>query len=232
MTRSASGFRLERGTVGPRIFARTAGGEMLVAEFPRSGTPRADTLRPVFARLCLAALQSGFEPEMARGDGAPTPLELLGLAMAACDEADTAFAVLQMGDGITPQGRRALGEAWVLVQEAIGGWRGPGSVHAQAARENRAVLRGSVAGDAVDRYAAALAAGADAKAARAAAVAAAAHPPSPPPAGTESVWDLARECVAAWPAFDGDQPVDGAGLVEWFAEMRQRLSRALQLRPR
>lgn len=233
MTSTASpGFRLEPGVRGPRIVARTAGTEVLVAEFPRSGDPRLDSLRPVFAGLCLAALQASLDPEGSEADGMRAPLELLGLALAACDEADTAFAVLNVSDGITPQARRALGEAWVLVQEAVGAWRGPDSVHAQAARENRAVLRGRVAADAVDRYTAVLAAGGDADAARAAAVATAAEPQAVPSDGVESVWDLARECIAAWPGFDADEPVSGPDLVEWLAGMRERLRRALQLRPR
>lgn len=233
MTSAASpGFRLETGVRGPRILARTTGMEMLVAEFPRAGEPRLDSLRQVFAGLCLAALEAGLAQEGSEADRARAPLELLGLALAACDEADTAFVVLNVSDGVTPQARRALGEAWVLVQEALGAWRGRDSVHAQAARENRAMLRGRVAADAVDRYAAALAAGADPDDARAAAVATAADLTGGPSEGVESVWDLARECVVAWPALDSDEPVSGPDLVEWFAEMRQRFRRALQPRPR
>ncbi|HEU4456795.1 MAG TPA: hypothetical protein VFR81_27250 [Longimicrobium sp.] len=89
-----------------------------------------------------------------------------------------------------------------------------------------------MAADAVDRYVAALAAGADAEAAREAAVAAAAGPPAELDPAAETVWDLARECVAAWPELNGDDRVSGAGVVEWLAGMRDRFRRALQLRPR
>jgi hypothetical protein len=226
---TAPGFRLAR---GPRIIARTPDAEAPVAEFPASGNRALDALRPVFARLCLAALSSGFSAEGAGPGTEAPPLELLGLALTACDEADVAFAVLNINDNLTPQARRALGEAWVLVQEAIGARRGADSLHAQAARENRALLRGCVAADAVDRYVAALAAGADPEGAREAAVAAAAAPLAEPDPAVKSVWDLARECVVAWPQLDGDEPVSGADVVEWLAGMRDRLRRALQLRPR
>lgn len=230
MTSSTSpGFRLAR---GPRIVARTPEAEVTVAEFPAAGNHALDALRPVFARLCVAALSSGFSPEGVEAGTETPPLELLGLALTACDEADVAFAVLNINDGLTPQARRALGEAWVLVQEAIGARRGADSVHAQAARENRALLRGSVAADAVNRYVVALSAGADPEAAREAAVAAAAEPLAELDPAIETVWALARECVAAWPELDGDEPVSGADLVEWLAGMRDRLRRALQLRPR
>lgn len=219
-------LRLERGTRGPRIVAGTHHTSVVLAEFPGSGDPRTDSLRHVLARLCLGALEEGL-PQEERGAPGPALPELLGLALAACDEADTAFAVLNVTDGLTPQARRAVGEAWVLVQEAVGASRGQDSVHAAAARENRAVLRALVAAEAVDRYAAAMAAGADANDARDAAVAAAAEPPGGTAAGAESVWDLARECVDAWPAIDGDEPVSGAELVEWFAAMRARLRAAL-----
>jgi hypothetical protein len=221
-------FRLAR---GPRIIARTPDAEVPVAEFPASGNRGLDALRTLFARLCVAALSRGFSAD---GSGAATetpPLELLGLALTACDEADVAFAVLNINDGLTPQARRALGEAWVLVQETIGVQRGFTSVHVQAARENRAALRGCVAADAVDRYAAAVRAGADPDDAREAAVAAAARAPAELDPGVETVWDLARECVAAWPALDADEPVSGADAVEWLAGMRDRFRRALQLRP-
>lgn len=222
-------FRLVR---GPRILARTSESEVLVAEFPSSGNSALDTLRPLFAKLCLTALSTGFSPEGQEPPTAAAPLELLGLALTACDEADVAFAVLNINDGLTPQARRALGEAWVLVQEAIGARRGADSVHAQAARENRAALRGCVAADAVDRYVAALSAGADPEAAREAAVAAAAEPPAGLDPAVETVWDLARECVATWPQLDGDDPVSGADVIEWLGGMRDRFRRALQLRPR
>jgi len=216
---------------GPRILARTLEAEVPVAEFPASGNPALDALRPVFARLCLAGLSSGFSPEGAEAGTATPPLELLGLALTACDEADVAFAVLNINDGLTPQARRALGEARVLVQEAIGARRGADSVDAQAARENRALLRGCVAADAVDRYVAAVSAGTDPEAAREAAVAAAAGPLAKLDPGVETVWDLAREIVAAWPQLDGDDPQSGADVVEWLAGMRERLRHALQLRP-
>lgn len=231
MTSSSTppGFRLVR---GPRILARTPEAEVPVAEFPASGNRALDALRPMFARLCVAALSSGFSLEGAKAGTEAPPLELLGLALTACDEADVAFAVLNINDGLTPQARRALGEAWVLVQEAIGARRGADSVHAQAARENRALLRGCVASDAVDRYVAAVAAGADPEAAREAAVAAAAEPLAEIDPPVETVWDLAREIVSAWPQLDGDGPVSGADVVEWLAGMRERLRCALQLRPR
>ena len=231
MTSSSTspGFRLAR---GPRILARTAEAEVPVAEFPATGNRALDALRPMFARLCVAALSSGFSPEGAEAGTETPPLEFLGLALTACDEADVAFAVLNINDALTPQARRALGEAWVLVQEAIGARRGADSVHAQAARENRALLRGSVAADAVDRYVAALAAGADREAAREEAVADAAEPLAELDPAVETVWNLARECVAAWPELDGDDPVSGADVVEWLAGMRGRFRRALQLRPR
>ncbi|MBB4635962.1 hypothetical protein [Longimicrobium terrae] len=230
MTSSSTppGFRLAR---GPRILARTAEAEVPVAEFPASGNPALDALRPVFARLCLAALSSGFSPDGSEAAETP-PLELLGLALTACDEADVAFAVLNINDGLTPQARRALGEAWALVQEAIGARRGADSVHAEAARENRALLRGCVAADAVDRYVAALSAGADPGAAREAAVAAAIEPPAALDPAVETVWDLARECVTAWPQLGGEDPLSGADVVEWLAGMRDRFRRALQFRPR
>jgi hypothetical protein len=225
-----SGFRLELCAGGPRILARVA--DVLVAEFPRAGDPRLDTLRPVYAELCLDTLAGGLSADPEEPDNAKAPLALLALTLAACDEADTAFAVLNVCDGLTPQARRALREAWVLVHEAIGAWRGPDSVHARAARENRAVLRGRVAADAVDRFAAAVAAGADPAAAREAAVAAAAGAEPEIPEGVETVWNLARECLSAWPALDTDEPVSGADLVEWFAGIRERFRRALELRPR
>jgi hypothetical protein len=165
-------FTLHGGTRGPRILTSSDGTPMVVAEFPRSGDPRLDSLRPVFARLCLEALQAGLDPERHVADAGPSPMELLGLALAACDEADTAFVVLNLCDGLTSQARRALGEAWVSVQEAIAVWRGPGSVYAEAARRNRAELQRRAATDAVDCYAAALASGSDAHAARTAAIAA------------------------------------------------------------
>lgn len=224
-----SGFRLAR---GPRILARTAEAEVPVAEFPATGNRALDALRTMFARLCVAALSSAFSPKGSEGAREAPPLELLGLALTACDEADVAFGVLNINDGLTPQARRALGEAWVLVQEAIGVQRGFASVHVQAARENRALLRGCVAGDAVERYLAALAAGADPGSAREAAVAAATRAPVELDHAGETVWDLAREIVAAWPQLDGDGPVSGAEVVEWLAGMRERLRRALQLRPR
>lgn len=37
----------------------------------------------------------------------------------ACDEADTAFACLNICEGITPQARHALREAWALVNAAM-----------------------------------------------------------------------------------------------------------------
>ena len=33
---------------------------------------------------------------------------------------------------------------------------------------------------------------------------------------------LVAEAVEAWPQFDGDEPVAGADLVEWFCEWRGR----------
>lgn len=62
----------------------------------------------------------------------------------ALDEADTAFAVLNVSAGcsLTPQARRSLGEAWVKVQEVLGRIHGPDSAHAEAALENRKTLEG------------------------------------------------------------------------------------------
>lgn len=220
-------FRVAR---GPRIIARTSDAEVPVADFPASGNRALDTLRTQFARLCAEALSRSFSPE-GTGAAETPPLELLGLALAACDEADVAFAVLNINDGLTPQARRALGDAWVLVQETIGVQRGFASVHVQAARENRAALRGCVAADAVDWYAAAVREGADPDSAREEAVAAAVRAPAEIDPQVETVWDLARECVAAWPALDAHEPVSGADAVEWLAGMRDRLRRALQLRP-
>lgn len=57
----------------------------------------------------------------------------------ALDEADTAFAVLNISsEELTPQARAAHGRAWVAVQAALGVVHGPDSVHAQAARANAA----------------------------------------------------------------------------------------------
>lgn len=228
-SRTTPGFRLAR---GPRIIARTEEAEVPIAEFPATGNRALDALRPMLARLCVAALSNGFSPEGAEVATETPPLELLGLALTACDEADVAFAVVNINDGLTPQARRALGEAWVLVQEAIGARRGADSVHAQAARENRALLRASVAADAVDRYVSALSAGAAPAAARETAVAAAAEPLAELDPAVETVWDLAREIVAAWTQLDGESPVSGADVVEWLAGIRERLRGSLQLRPR
>ena len=226
---TAPGFRLAR---GPRILARTPEGDVPVAEFPASGNRALDALRTMFARLCVQALCSGFSPDGSEAWAETPPLELLGLALTACDEADVALAVLNINDGLTPQARGALGEAWVLVQEVIGVQRGFASVHVQATRENRARLRGAVAAEAVDRYVAALSAGTDPDSAREAAVAAAVRAPAEMDPAAETVWDLARECVASWPELDRDEPVSGAKAVEWLAGMRERLRLALQLRSR
>jgi tRNA A37 threonylcarbamoyladenosine biosynthesis protein TsaE len=40
--------------------------------------------------------------------------------------------------------------------------------------------------------------------------------------------ELLREAINAWPQFDADEDVNGADLVEWFAEWRQRVLKALK----
>lgn len=220
-------FRLEGGARAPRILARIMDTDVTVAEFPATGTLRPDALRPVVASTCLAALNTAFQRDGHDESGPAVPLDLLALALIACDEADVAFAVVNIGDGLTPQARRAAGEAWVLIQEAIGARRGSDCVYAQVARENRAVLRARVAADAIDRYADAVQSGQDPDAARGEALAAAADPTTKHDDPADTVWNLARELVAAWPEFDGDEPVSGADTVAWLTEMRSRFRRAL-----
>lgn len=60
---------------------------------------------------------------------APTMYEAL-------DEADTAFATIQICDGLSPQARAALGVAWTKVQDAIAMAR-PDSNYAKVIREIR-----------------------------------------------------------------------------------------------
>lgn len=55
----------------------------------------------------------------------------------ALDEADTAFAVINICDGLTPQARGALKEAWRVVQEALAKAK-PGSGYAEAVKKVRA----------------------------------------------------------------------------------------------
>ena len=52
-------------------------------------------------------------------------------AFKACDDADTAFAVINLCDDLTPQARKALKEAWASVQEALIALK-PDSAYAQA----------------------------------------------------------------------------------------------------
>jgi len=44
---------------------------------------------------------------------------------------------------------------------------------------------------------------------------------------TETLLRLAVEYLAD--AFDGDEPVDGAGMVEWFGQWRQQAKHALEV---
>jgi hypothetical protein len=166
-------FRLIRGS---RIVRPTDGRDFVVAEFPATSHPALDALRPDFARVCVAALSAAFSPEGPETSPTAPPLELFGLALRAIEEADVAFAVMNIGE-LTPQARRALGDAWVLVQETIGARRGCDSDYVQAARENRAALRIALVDDALDRYEATLSSGATAKEARDAALAAATEAP-------------------------------------------------------
>ena len=55
----------------------------------------------------------------------------------ALDEADTAFAVINICDDLTPQARGALKEAWRVVQDALAKAK-PGSAYAEAVKEVRA----------------------------------------------------------------------------------------------
>jgi hypothetical protein len=167
-------FRLIRGS---RIVTQTDGSDLVVAEFPATSHPDLNALRSEFGRVCLAALSAAFSPEGPEASQAAPPLELFGLALRAIEEADVAFAVINISDGLTPQARRTLGDAWVLVQETIGARRGCDSDYVQAARENRAALRIALADHVLDRYEAALSSGASAREARDAALASAAAPP-------------------------------------------------------
>jgi hypothetical protein len=47
------------------------------------------------------------------------------------------------------------------------------------------------------------------------------------PSATAAAESLLREAVEAWPQFDGDDPVSGADLVEWFDGWRRRAKQAL-----
>jgi hypothetical protein len=62
---------------------------------------------------------------------------------AAVDEADTAFAVLNLSDGINPQARKALGQAWRKIQDARVLMK-PQGAYAEAIREIRAEEKAEV----------------------------------------------------------------------------------------
>ncbi len=51
------------------------------------------------------------------------------------------------------------------------------------------------------------------------------------PTNPEPDRDLLRRAVEAWPQFDADEPVDGADLVDWFAEWRHQAREVLRSEP-
>lgn len=64
--------------------------------------------------------------------------ELVEQMAKAIDEADTAFAVINISsEGLTPQSRGALKRAWHEIQSAIMAMKGPDSPYAKVVMENR-----------------------------------------------------------------------------------------------
>ena len=65
-------------------------------------------------------------------------------AVAACDECDTAFVVLNLCDGLTPQARGAMRKAWARVQEVL--------AHARPQGEYQAAIREPQTAASIQRY--------------------------------------------------------------------------------
>ena len=76
-------------------------------------------------------LPGGRTNEQAMRDAAAA-IEGFGDLVQALDEADTAFAVLNICDGLTPQARGCVRRAWPLVQAELVRIKGPDSAFAQA----------------------------------------------------------------------------------------------------
>jgi hypothetical protein len=61
----------------------------------------------------------------------------------ALDECDTAFAMLNICEGLTPQARSAMRRAWRAVQDALMAAKGPESSYTKAVLEVRAQGKGA-----------------------------------------------------------------------------------------
>ena len=76
-------------------------------------------------------LPGGRTNEQAMRD-AMTAIEQFADLVRALDEADTAFAVINICDGLTPQARGCIRSAWPLIQQELAKIKGPDSAFAHA----------------------------------------------------------------------------------------------------
>lgn len=76
-------------------------------------------------------LPGGRTNEQAMRD-AMTAIEQFADLVRALDEADTAFAVINICDGLTPQARGCIRSAWPLVQQELAKIKGPESAFAHS----------------------------------------------------------------------------------------------------
>ena len=88
-------------------------------------------------------LSGGRTNEQAMRD-AVAAIERFGDLVRALDEADTAFAVLNICDGLTPQARGCVRSAWPLVQAELARIKGPDSAFARVVAVIKQFPTGSI----------------------------------------------------------------------------------------